>query len=38
MVEPTPENLQRYLRAVSQSTKFFKAIKPVRFEGSKWRL
>jgi hypothetical protein len=38
MVEPTPLNLQRYFRAVSQSSRMLSDQKPVRFAGANWKL
>jgi hypothetical protein len=38
MVEPTPANLRRYMRAVSQSSGIINGSKPIQFGGAEWKL
>jgi hypothetical protein len=37
-VDPTVEARQAYCRWASEAARFFKGRKPVRFEGSNWKL
>ena len=38
VVAPTTEARERYCRWASEAAEFFKGVKPVRFDGSSWKL